>query len=211
MYHSYQTYLVIFYQTYLRIGTKGVNFIKNLFVSGYRSYELGIFSNEDDKLFFIKEHLKKRLKDYIESGVEWIIISGQLGIELWCGEVVFELKEDYPTVKLGVLLPHLGFGDNWNELNQQLFQTVLEKADYVNHTSNQEYKHPGQLKGNQQFIMDHTGGALLVYDEEGGGKPGYLYNQIIKYQENSTYELEVINFDELQDFVTEYEEMYLKD
>jgi len=211
MYHSYQTYLVIFYQTYLRIGTKGVNFIKNLFVSGYRSYELGIFSNEDDKLFFIKEHLKKRLKDYIESGVEWIIISGQLGIELWCGEVVFELKEDYPTVKLGVLLPHLGFGDNWNELNQQLFQTVLGKADYVNHTSNQEYKHPGQLKGNQQFIMDHTGGALLVYDEEGGGKPGYLYNQIIKYQENSTYELEVINFDELQDFVTEYEEMYLKD
>lgn len=29
--------------------------IKRLFVSGYRSYELGIFSEDDDKLFFVKE------------------------------------------------------------------------------------------------------------------------------------------------------------
>lgn len=186
---------------------KGVNIIKNLFVSGYRSYELNIFSDEDEKVFFIKEYFKRRLSEYIEQGVEWVIIGGQLGVEIWAGEVVIELKETYPDIHLGILLPYTGFSSKWNEKNQLSFEQLCSKADYVNYTSNQEYKHPGQLKGNQEFILNHTDGALLFYDLEKEGKPKYLYDMILEYQINSSYELELLSFDELQWFVTEFEEM----
>lgn len=185
---------------------KGVNIIKNLYVSGYRSYELNIFSDEDEKVFFIKAYFKRRIAEYIEQGLEWVIIGGQLGVEQWVGEVVIELKELYPEIQLGILLPYAGFASKWNEKNQHSFNELCQKADYVNYTSNQEYKHPGQLKGNQAFILDHTDGALLFYDLEKEGKPKYLYDSIVEYQSNSSYELELLSFDELQWFVTEFEE-----
>lgn len=182
--------------------------IKNLYVSGYRSYELGVFTDDDEKIFYIKEFLKSRLSSYIESGVEWIITTGQLGVEIWTCQAVQELKEDYPEVRYAILMPHLGFGEKWNEKNKGTLMKIVEQADYVNYTSNMEYKHPGQLRGNQQFVLNNTDGALLVYDAEAEGKPVYLYNQIVKYQEKSMYELETVSFDELQDFVTEYQEVH---
>lgn len=111
-------------------------------------------------------------------------------------------------MKLGVLLPFDGFGESWNEANRQAFEEIRVGADYVNYTSSQEYKHPGQLKGNQEFILNHTDGTLLFYESEREGKPKYLLEMIEKYQETSTYELERISFDELQWFVTEYEEAH---
>lgn len=162
-------------------------------------------------MFYIKAYLKKRLTEYIESGVEWIIISGQLGIEQWSAEVVFDLKKDYPEVKLGILLPYEGVEKNWNSTNQQFFEHICAQADYVNVTSKQEYQNPEQLKMNQSFILQHTDGALLIYDSENPGKPGYLLDMIQKYQKNVTYELDLVAFDELQWFVTEYEESSRED
>lgn len=117
--------------------------IKRLFVSGYRSYELGIFSEDDDKLFFVKEFLKASLSQYIQNGLEWVITSGQLGIELWTAEIVEELREEYPNLQLGLLLPYQEYGNSWNEKNQLLLQKAIEQADYMNYTSHEPYKHGG--------------------------------------------------------------------
>lgn len=40
--------------------------------------------------------IKKKLIDLIEDGLEWVLISGQLGVELWAAEVVIDLKNQYP-------------------------------------------------------------------------------------------------------------------
>lgn len=181
-------------------------FIKNLYVSGYRSYEVSVFAEDDPKLHYIKLYFEKRLIDYIHEGLEWVIISGNIGTELWMGEVVLKVKADYPDLKLAVLLPFTNFQSNWNEKNQGLFNIIVEKADYLNYTSNSDYQNPGQLKNNQEFIIRNTDGCLLFYDTEHEGKAKFFYEAAKRFQETSTYEVDLITFDELQWFITDLEE-----
>ena len=53
----------------------------------------GYFKEKTRKSQLLK-CLKKELASYIETGVEWILISGNLGVELWTAEVVGELKRN---------------------------------------------------------------------------------------------------------------------
>lgn len=181
--------------------------MKSILISGYRSYELNIFNQTDPKLKYLKEFIKDRIIRYIENGAEWFVITGQLGIELWAGEMVLEVREEYPEANLAVLLPFTGFGENWNEANKTMFEKIIHQADYVNYTSNKDYESPAQLKGNQIFSIRNTDGAFLIYDtmvgESADGKPKYLYDLILQYQENSIYELNLVGFEEIEFFIHE--------
>lgn len=185
-----------------------MNFLKSIFVSGYRSYELNIFDQKDPKFLYLKEFLRDRLKTYIENGVEWFIITGQLGIELWTGELVLEMQEENPEIQLAVILPFTSFGENWNETNQTLLEKVIHQANYVNYSSNKDYESPKQLNANQVFTIRNTDGALLIYDtmmgESADGSPKYVYDLIEKYQENNIYELNLVSFEEIEFFIHEY-------
>lgn len=182
--------------------------LKSIFVSGYRSYELNIFDQTDPKYLYLKEFIKSQLKNYIENGVEWFIITGQLGIELWTGEIVLELQEEYSEAHLAVILPYTSFGEKWNETNQGLLERVTHQADYVNYSSNKDYESPKQLNANQVFTIRNTDGAFLIYDtmmgESADGSPKYVYDLIEKYQEKSTYELNLVGFEEIEFFIHEY-------
>ncbi len=153
--------------------------------------------------------MKSRILEYIDTGLEWVLISAQMGTELWVGEIVIELQETY-DIKLGVLLPHAGYAENWKEGNRLVFDQVIAKADYSNFTSSQPYQNPSQLKGNQQFLIDHTEGCLLFYDPENEGKSKFLLDMLNKHAESHPYEIDFIAFDELQSFVSEYEENHFE-
>lgn len=191
----------------------GGAFLESLLISGYRSYELNIFNQTDPKYLYLRAFLEKELKNYIENGVEWYIITGQLGIELWAGELIIELREENPDINLAVLLPYTSFGDNWNQENKDLFDEVIRQADYVNYTSNKDYESPKQLQANQAFVIENTDGAWLLYDQmtdQDGqvSKPKYLYDLIELYQERQEYSLQTASFDEIDFFVHEYHEMH---
>lgn len=167
-----------------------------------------MFSKTDKKLFYIKEFIKQRIRQYADQGLEWIIITGQLGIELWAGLAVLELEDELPDLKLGVLIPFKGFGENWNDENKALYQKVLDIADFVTFTSHDEYKHGGQLSGNAHFIMDNTDGLFIVYDPEKEGKPKFLYDQARQYEDTDGYTIDLADFNELQEFVIDYQEIH---
>ena len=93
--------------------------LKVMYISGYRSFELGVFKENDPKITVIKKVLKKEIQQLVEEGLEWVLTSGNLGIETWVTEVVAELKQEYPELKLGIIYPFKEFGNNWNENNQE--------------------------------------------------------------------------------------------
>ncbi|MBM6613740.1 DUF1273 domain-containing protein [Desemzia sp. RIT804] len=173
----------------------------NLYISGYRTYELGVFSVKDAKVDVIKKALKQEITSFIENGVDWILTSGQLGVEQWAVEVVEELKIDYPEVQQAIIFPFLEFGSNWKDENKLKLVELQELADYTESTSHQPYKDPSQLKNHQQFLLEHSNAALLVYDREFEGKTKFLYEAIQKKQENSSYECRLIDFDQLQNTI----------
>jgi len=88
--------------------------MKTLYFTGYRNYELGVFRAKDPKIAVIKKVIMSTLTNYVEEGLEWLLISGNLGAELWCAEAVEQLKQTYPELKLGIIFPFEGFGENWN-------------------------------------------------------------------------------------------------
>ncbi|WP_313467029.1 DUF1273 domain-containing protein [Carnobacterium sp.] len=177
--------------------------VTNLLVSGYRSFELGIFKEDDPKIAVIKKCLKEEIRLYIEEGVKWILTTGQFGVEQWTMEVVDELKQEYPDIKQGLIFPFLEFGSNWNEQNQGKLAKLKTLADFVESVSHQPYKDPSQLKNHQSFLLEHTQAALLVYDTESEGKTKWLYKAILAKQESSDYECRLIDFDQLQNTAME--------
>ena len=78
--------------------------MKVIAVTGYKPFELGIFKNDHPGVEY-KKALHRKLTNFVEDGLEWVIISGQLGVELWVAEVVFEMQVEYPDLKLAVFTP----------------------------------------------------------------------------------------------------------
>ncbi|MBP2098033.1 DUF1273 domain-containing protein [Enterococcus rivorum] len=175
--------------------------IKTIYVSGYRSFEMGIFKEKDPKIEIIKNSLKKEIISYIEMGLEWVLVSGNLGVELWAAEVVGELKNDFPELKLGIIFPFKGFGNNWNEKNQHSLEKVKALADYVNSVSHQPYQSPAQLKGHTTFLLEHTGGSLLVYDKDYEGKTLFFLREAERFSERFSYDIRLITMDDLQNSI----------
>jgi uncharacterized phage-like protein YoqJ len=152
--------------------------MQTMVVSGYRSFELGVFQEKDPKIKVIKKVLKTTIQQYIEEGLEWILIGGNLGVEVWAGQVVIELQKEYPELKLGIIFPFEEFGNNWNETNQQVLTELKTQANYVNAVSHHSYQHPGQLKNHSHFLLTHAGGLILVYDDEYATENAFIIHQV---------------------------------
>ncbi|WP_124978421.1 DUF1273 domain-containing protein [Ligilactobacillus salitolerans] len=170
-----------------------------LWVTGYRSYELNIYNEQDKKLAVIKAALKTELSERIENGLEWILTGGQLGIEQWTIEVGLDLKKDFPELKLAMLLPFSNFSEKWKPEKQQHLQELKTAVDFSAEVSKQPYRSPQQLKNYQIFMLNHTEGALMVYDPEYPGKSRYDHEAILKKQQASEYGLELLDMLSLQD------------
>lgn len=138
-------------------------------MTGYKSFELNIFKDEMPEVKYLKAFIKHKLLQYIEEGLEWVLIQGQIGIELWTAEVVLELKQTYPALKLGIITPFYGHTSKWNELNQSKYNNIAEKADFLESVHHTEYEGPYQFKQTDQFMLNHTDMTLLIYDEEQEG------------------------------------------
>ncbi|MGX4763423.1 SLOG family protein [Holzapfeliella sp. JNUCC 72] len=170
-----------------------------IWLTGYRGFELNLFKEDDPKAKIIKDVIKQRLINLAENHeLVWVITGGQLGIEQLALSVAISLGEDY-NIKTAMLLPYQDFGSRWNEKNQEGLSNLKNRVDFCKATTNNKYQGPYQLKAYQKFILEHTDKALLVYDPEYPGKPSYDYEAIKSYQNQHDYELELIDFYDLQD------------
>lgn len=78
-----------------------------MIITGYKPHELGIFNDKHPGIPIIKKALENRLRNLLDEGLEWVIISGQQGVETWSVEVVLTLKEEFPDLKYAVITPFL--------------------------------------------------------------------------------------------------------
>lgn len=177
--------------------------IQSIYVSGYRPHELGIFNEKHPGIQVIKKAVENTLRSLIDEGLEWVIISGQPGVETWTAEVVIELQVEFPHLKYAVITPFLEIEKNWNEEKQAKYAYILSKADFVTSVTKRPYEAPWQFVEKDKFIIQNTDGLLLVYDEEHEGSPKYLKGLVEKYMERNEYELITITSYDLQTIAEE--------
>ncbi|OEH92986.1 DUF1273 domain-containing protein [Bacillus solimangrovi] len=180
--------------------------MKVVTVTGYKPYELGIFQDSHPAVHFIKKALKKQIVQLVEGGLEWILISGQPGVELWCAEVVFELQEQYPVLQLGVITAILNHHERWKDEQKESYEMILAQADYVDTLSKRPYEGPWQFRNLNEWLIDKSDALLVIYDEEKQGTPQYLLNVARRAQEHEQYEIIMITPFDIQ-MIAEDEQM----
>lgn len=180
--------------------------MNNIWLTGYRNYELGIFKDNDPKIEVIKYALKQKIVAFLEDGGHWLLTGPQLGVEQWGIQTVIDIKQDYPELKVGMLLPFNNFGSQWQIEKQQNLLSLKEKVDYWVNVSNNDYQGPEQLQNYQKFMLEHTQGSILMYDLEHEGKSKYDYQVIQNYQKQHNYLLDMISFDDLQEYAQDFVE-----
>ncbi|EGQ3689588.1 DUF1273 domain-containing protein [Staphylococcus pseudintermedius] len=176
---------------------------KAMYFTGYKSYELQIFNEHAPEVTYLKKFITQKLIQYIDQGLEWVLIQGQLGIELWSAQCVIALKEDYPELKLGVITPFLEHTSKWNEQNQLKYQQIIEKSDYVNSVHQHTYEGPFQFEQADQFMLDHTDITVLIYDEEQPASPQFFKKKLVDFVEKTNYTCDIVTFDEMTNFIND--------
>lgn len=173
-------------------------------VSGYKPQEIGVFGQKHPSIAYIKAAIKKQLLALLDEGLEWVIISGQLGVELWTADVVFDLQlEGYDHLQLAVITPFLNQEENWSEEKKEWYESVLLQADFVDSVTRKPYENPSQFRLKNEFLVRKSDVLLLLYDPEKEGNPKYLYETALHYQQHHDYEIRMIDFYDLQAIVEE--------
>lgn len=172
--------------------------LKRLVVTGYKQHELGIFDEKNPGIFFIKKALENRFRALLDEGLEWVILSGQLGVETWAAEVVLEMKEEFPELKYAVLTPFLDQEKKWNETKQENYRMLIEQADFHRSLTSKPYEAPWQFIEKNKFFLRNSDGILIVYDEETDGSPKFIKKEAERYAEASDYQVLMISGDDLR-------------
>lgn len=172
--------------------------LKTIYVTGYRPHELGIFNEKHPGIPIIKKALENQFRTLIDEGLEWIVLSGGLGVETWAAEVAIELKNEFPNFKYSIITPFLEIEKNWNEEKQQKYFSIVQQADFVTSVTKRPYEAPWQFVEKDKFIIQHTDALLLLYDDDNEGSPKYVKRLAEKYIEHHDYEILKINAYDLQ-------------
>ncbi len=169
--------------------------------------ELNLFKPDDKRISFIKAAIEKRLVGFIEEGLEWVLISGQMGVELWTGEVVLDLKEQY-DVNLAMIPPFENQESRWPEAVQQIYQELMMVADFYQPLYKGDYKGAYQFKAKNKWLVDKSDGCLILLDDENPGSNRFFYEEAKLAEESGEYPIFVITPSDLDDIV---EEMRMSD
>ena len=169
-----------------------------ILVTGYKSFELGIFQEKDQRIEIIKKAIRHDLIRYFDEGVDWLIFMGNLGFEYWALQVANELPEE-SDFSIATIFTFENPGHNWNEANQVKL-SEFKQVDFVKY-SYKEYENSSQFRAYNQFLVDNTDGAYLFYDPENETNLKYLVEVM---REKGNYPIQYLTFDRLNEFLEDW-------
>lgn len=116
------------------------------------------------------KRLKKRLHDQFvvlyEQGVRRFLVGGALGVDMWSGEILLELKKqpEYSDIELVLVLPHPGHDVRWDKRSQTRM-AFLEKHCAEQVTIGNDPSPESYYKRNR-YLVDHADCLIAVYDDK---------------------------------------------
>lgn len=149
------------YNIYEYRGIKMVNRSKVACFSGHRR----IPQNCEE----LKANLKKEIICLIERGVVFFGAGGALGFDMLAEEAVLQLKDEYPQIRLILVLPCPPDQQilKWNSNQQKKYYEILQKADKVRILSSQ-YTNECMLVRNRHLV-DNSAYLVCYLREQRGG------------------------------------------
>ena len=110
----------------------------------------------------LKEVLTAQITDLAEQGVTEFLSGMALGVDLWCAQIVLDLRKTNPAIKLHCILPCEGQEIKWAAQTQEQYRAILKQANNVVYVS-REYTSDCMLERNR-YLVDHASTLLAVYN-----------------------------------------------
>ena len=131
----------------------------------------------------LQANLEKAIVELIERGVVFFGNGGAVGFDALAATTVLRLKEDYPHIRLVMVLPcpPEQQSSRWNDEQKKRYYEILDRADKVRILSPQ-YTSSCMLDRNRHLVDNSA--YLICYLREHSGGPfytvGYVERQGLK-------------------------------
>ena len=110
----------------------------------------------------LKEVLTAQIEALADRGVTDFLSGMAQGVDLWCAQIVLDLKKKNPALKLHAILPCEGQENKWSVSAREIYHSILEQADEVVY-GGREYSR-GCMLGRNRYMVDHSSILLAVYN-----------------------------------------------
>ena len=138
-------------------------------------------------MVFTEQQAKALLRPAIEAcvrkGATNFITGMQRGIDLWAADIVLELKQSHPEIKLLAAIPFHGdiFTSKWSQADKQHYTSVLQQASGVAYMA-KEFNMSAYHARNR-FMIDRSDLVIACWS---GKKSGGTYNAVCYANKQNT-------------------------
>lgn len=137
--------------------------------TGYRPQKLSFGFNENHPdCIRLKNVLRTEIIKLINSGYRYFQTGMAMGIDIICAEIVLELKNQYPKIKLFAVIPCENQTSGWSESYHQRYYEILDKCDGSYMVTKGPYE-SGCMQKRNRYLVDTASALLAVYDKQKGG------------------------------------------
>ena len=110
----------------------------------------------------LKKILTAQIKALVDRGITDFLSGMAQGTDLWCSQIVLNLKKTNPTLRLHCVLPCKGQESKWPASAQERYHSILDQANEVVYVR-REYSRGCMLERNC-YLIDHSSILLAVYN-----------------------------------------------
>ena len=125
------------------------------------------YDETDSRCVALKEKLTEQIARLAEAGVTDFFSGMAEGTDVYCAQIVLDLRKKKPALNLHCVLPCEGQADRWGDLARERYHTILKQADFVEHVSRKYYD--GCMLARNRRLVDQAGILLAVYNGERRG------------------------------------------
>ena len=110
----------------------------------------------------LKNILAEQIRAMADRGVTDFLSGMALGTDLWCAEIVLDLRRDNPALQLHCILPCEKQEAKWSASERERYHSILKQANNVVYV-NREYSAGCMLERNH-YMVDHAAILLAVFN-----------------------------------------------
>lgn len=143
--------------------------------TGHRLQKLPFgFNEEDPKCIKMKRMLCKKIEDLIVNHGASHFISGMaIGVDMICGEIVLELKNEHPHITLECAIPCRSQPDRWSNEIKDRYCSIVNQSDRK--TVLQEHYTADCMHKRNEYMVEKSEIVIAVWDGSDSGT-GYTVN-----------------------------------
>lgn len=125
------------------------------------------YNEADSRCVALKAVLAEQIAALVNTGFTQFLSGMAEAADTWSALSVLALREENPALNLYCVLPCEGQADKWTASSQELYRSVLDRADSIVYVSRTYHK--DCMLNRNRFLVDHANILLAVYNGERRG------------------------------------------